>query len=603
HWAGRVSMFAANLTFVLGALAVLAACGWWAVAPFRRQLAYPLAQAPLAGLVLAPIGTLAIMVALTVELRWAAAAAIAALAAGSLASAWVGRGGGPENWRVPLGLVIPLAAAAVWFVTRVDLFFGSPGLNFAHGTDHLGYAHVADWLQQAPQNPTRALAPDDWYGSWLQLMYTADPRFGSFAFLALVSHFSGRSAAFAYDLGCAVVLTAASLGVGGLFARRPATFAVLTAGLFTSFWFDWSRAGYLGKTTAYPATILTAGLLFAWVDRARREGTGPLFPLSAIAALTAGAAVFFPGVVAALFLALLGLAFVFAAALLPGEPAGRRLGDPVVAVALLVALAVLSSGIIARPLFLVGRIPLPWSWSELLLHATEVDGLLAARTGLPPGAVWALVFVLLATWAAVAALAVLHRVPAATAALIAPLALLGGLLAADLRWQAMNFIGMYVPLLLCGTAALADALAGRTSRRWLAWGLTALLAATVVSHLPRFAATAAFHGGRDAPPLFRFSARETDALAAAIRRGGGTALVDTAGARHFPIFLMVELGRRGIPLQWTEESWKGILGYRRWPVPTYRTRAPLRIVTRTEAGQERPGSILRTTQFELLPQD
>jgi hypothetical protein len=598
-------MFAANLAFVLGALVVLAACGWWAVAPFRGQLAYPLAQAPLAGLVLAPLATLAVMVGLTVELRWAAAAAGAALIAGSLAAAGAGRGGGPASWRVPLGLAVPLAAAAVFFVTRVDLFFGSPGLNYAHGTDHLGYAHVADWLQRPPRNVGLTPAPEDWYSSFPQVIFLGDPRFGSFGYLALVSLASGRSSAFAYDLGCAVVLSAASLGIGGLFARRAATFALLTAGLFTSFWFDWSRAGYLGKTTSYPAILLTAGLLFAWMDQARRDGTGPLFGLAAVAALAAGAAVLFPGIVAALFLALLGVAFVLAAALSPGAPAGtwRRLRDPVVAVALLVALAVLSSGIIARPLFLVGRTPIAWSRSDLLLRATEVDGLLAARTGLPPWALWGLVLVLLATWAAVAALALLLRAPAATAATVAPLALLGGLLAADLRWTAMNFIGMYVPLVLCGTAALADALAARPARRWLAWGLTALLAATVVSHVPRFAATAAFHGGRDAPPLFRFSARETDALAAAIQREGGMALVEAATAPHFPIFLMVELGRRGILLQWTAASWRWVLGYRPWPAPTYPTPAPLRIVTRNAAGEERPEAILRTTQFELLRQD
>jgi hypothetical protein len=600
-------MFAANLAFVLGALVALAACGWWAVAPFRRQLAYPLAQAPLAGLVLAPLATLGVMVGLTVELRWAALAAVAGLTAGSLAAVRVGRGGGPERWRAPVGLAVPLAAAAVFFVTRVDLFFGSPGLNYAHGTDHLGYAHLADWLQGPLRNAARTPAPEDWYGSFPQFIYTFDPRFGAFAFLALVSLASGRSGAFAYDLGCAVVLAAASLGIGGLFARRAVTFALLAAGLFTSFWFDWSRAGYLGKTTSYPAILLTAGLLFAWIDRARRDGAGPLFPLAAVAALAAGAAVFFPGIVAALFLALLGLAFVGAAALAPGAPAPpgtwRRLRDPVVAVALLVALAVLSSGIIARPLFLVGRIPIAWSRVDLLLRATEVDGLLADRTGLPPWAVWTLVLALLATWAAVATLALLLRAPAATAATVAPVALLGGLVAADLRWTAMNFIGMYVPLVLCGTAALADTLAARPARRWLAWSLTALLAATVVSHLPRFAATAAFHGGRDAPPHFRFSARETDALAAAIRREGGMALVDAAIAPHFPIFLMVELGRRGIPLQWTAASWRWVLGYRPWPAPTYPTRAPLRIVTRAASGEERPEAIVRTTQFELLRQD
>jgi hypothetical protein len=64
---------------------------------------------------------------------------------------------------------------------------------------------------------------------------------------------------------------------------------------------------------------------------------------------------------------------------------------------------------------------------------------------------------------------------------------------------------------------------------------------------------------------------------------------------------MVELGRRGIPLQWTERSWKPVLGYRPWPVPTHETPAPLRIVVRPGDGGRAGGDVvLRTTQFELL---
>jgi hypothetical protein len=316
-------MYVANLGFVLGALVVLGACGWWAVAPFRAQFAHSLAQAPLAGMILAPMATLGVMVGLSVELRSAAAMAIGALAAGSAVAAWLGRGARVGDWRLAAGAALAVGAAAVWFVTPTDLFFGSPGLGYAHGTDHLGYAHVADWLQRGPYNPAVTLRPEDWYASWPQLMYAGDPRFGSFALLALVSLVSGRSGAFAYDLGCAVVLAAASLGVAAVFARRSLTFGVLAVGLFTSFWFDWSRTGYLGKTTAYPASILAAGLLFAWIDRTRREGPAPLFPLAAVAALTAGAAILFPGLVAALFLGLLGATFLVATALRPAEPAAR----------------------------------------------------------------------------------------------------------------------------------------------------------------------------------------------------------------------------------------------------------------------------------------
>jgi hypothetical protein len=598
------TMYGANLAFVLGALVVLGACGWWAVAPLRRQLAYSLVLAPLAGMVLVSIGSLAVTVVFRADVRVAAVTTILALCAGSLASARLDRDDLPREWALPLVAAVVVSAGAVWFVTRTDLFFGSPGLLYLHGTDHLGYAHVADWLRLRPDSVATTPSPDDWYGSWPQLMFLWDPRFGSFMLLAVVSVFSGRPGAFAYDLASAVVLAAAALGVAALFARRRSTFAVLTAALFTGFWFDWNRAGYLGKTTGYPATILAAGLFLAWVTRLRREGPPPLLALAAVAALTAGAAVMFSGLVTALFLALLGLTFLAATALAPAEPgmpAGvLGLRDPVVALVLLVALGILSSGIIARPLFYFGRFPLPWSWRDLLVHAVELEGLMPGRTGLPSAAQTGLALALLAAWIGLAGLAVRHRVPVAAAALTAPLLLLAGLYAADLRWHAMNFIGIYGALLLGGTAALLDGVEGPSHRRGLRLAVLAFLLIGAASHLPRFAATAAFQGGRDTPPPYRFSSREADALAAAILREGGSALVDTGGAPHFSIFLLIELGRRGIPLQFTERSWKPVLGYRPWPVPTYQTPAPLRIVTRTEGSRGGEAPILRTTQYELL---
>ena len=600
------SMYATNLAFVTAALLVLGASGWWAVVPLRRQFAYPLAQAPLAGMILVPLGTLAANVLLRLPFPTAALTAICALTAASVVAASTTRQRSFGEWRVPLAVAGAAAAGAVWFLTRTDLFFGSPGLVYAHGTDHLGYAHLADWLRLWMAEPARIPVPENPYGSWPQLMFAADPRFGSFAWLAVVSIFSGRSGAFAYDLASAIVFAAAAPGVAAVFARRPLTFAALAAGLFTSFWFDWNRGGYLGRTMSYPATIFLAGLFFAAVAEARRRDHAPT-PygwLVVLAALTAGAALFHSGILVALFLALLGVTFALASTLLdPARPGwvdrARDLRDPLLGLAILFAIAVLSTGVLSRPLYFdVGR--LPWSWPDIFLRVTETEGVLAGLTGLPARVVRALALVVPVAWVAVALLTVVHRVPAAATALLAPPLLLGALVVANLRQPALIFTGIYVPLFLCGTAALADALAERPARRWVTVGVQLLLVAMVVSHLPRYAGTAAFHGGRATPPLFRFSSAETDALAAGILREGGTALVDTGTTPHFGIFLLVELGRRGIPLQWTPESWKMILFYRRWPVPTYASVAPLRIVVRAPLGTGTELPLVRTTQFDLL---
>jgi hypothetical protein len=130
-------------------------------------------------------------------------------------------------------------------VARHDLFprlwerYRAPRARY----DVLGYAIVADWLRLRPGDVAFLPSPDDWYGVWPQILFLGDPRFGAFNLLAVVSVCSGRSGPFAYDLASAVVLAAASLGVAALFARRRSTFGILTAAVFTGFWFDWNRAG------------------------------------------------------------------------------------------------------------------------------------------------------------------------------------------------------------------------------------------------------------------------------------------------------------------------------------------------------------------------
>jgi hypothetical protein len=330
-----------------------------------------------------------------------------------------------------------------------------------------------------------------------------------------------------------------------------------------------------------------------------------MIALAGVAAVTAGVAVMFSGVVTGLFLALIGSLYLAMMAVPGGRPVSpapsRDATAPWVVLGLLVALSILSSGIVARPL-IYGSVPLPWSWRYLLIQAVEVEGMPPGRTGLRPGMMWAIAVALLVVWALLGALAVFQRIAPAAALLIGPLLLLACLYAADLRWHAMIFIGSYGAMLLCGSAAMIDATAGPGHGRWVSPTVLCALLLCIGSHLPRFAATARYQGGKDTPALLRFSSTESDALAAAIQREGGSAMVDTGETPHFSAFLMVELGRRGIPLQWSEQCWKLIVGYRPWPVPKYAKAAPLKIVLRTDRSPGSGTPILRTTQFELRRQ-
>jgi hypothetical protein len=129
--------------------------------------------------------------------------------------------------------------------------------------------------------------------------------------------------------------------------------------------------------------------------------------------------------------------------------------------------------------------------------------------------------------------------------------------------------------------------------------VTIFLLVPIGMGLPRYAASFASLGGDASPPLYRFSLEETDQLAAAV---AGGAVIDVGNGPHFNIFLVVELGGRGIPFQFSETSWRAFLGYRPWPLPRYDKPMPISIVLRSEANSASPGLIMRTTQFDVLRQ-
>jgi hypothetical protein len=102
-----------------------------------------------------------------------------------------------------------------------------------------------------------------------------------------------------------------------------------------------------------------------------------------------------------------------------------------------------------------------------------------------------------------------------------------------------------------------------------------------------------------AAPLYRFSLAETDRLATAV---AGGAVIDVGEGPHLNIFLVVELGGRGIPFQLSETSWRAFLGYRPWAFPQYDKPWPISIVLRSEENTASPRLLMRTTQFDVMRQ-
>src|SRR5687767_6788067 len=294
--------------------------GGFAVAPFRHHRPHVVLASPFVGLLVTTFGMslgyqllgLPFMVSL-----------VATAAVGILATAWtVYRAGLHVDLRSgAFAGVLAVLVAAIGAATSASaaIEVGGPALHYWTGTDHLGYTHPADWMIAHPPWERPRVDPAVPYESWPALMLEADPRFGSLALVALVAVVRGVPATFAYDPTCAVTLSAAVLGVAALFARSRLTLCLLVLGLLTCHWYDYGRAGYLGRVLGYPAAGTVIGMLLA--------AGAPLRPvmLVPIVLVAAGAASVYVADATVLFVGAIGGTFVLASLALCREPLTRRL--------------------------------------------------------------------------------------------------------------------------------------------------------------------------------------------------------------------------------------------------------------------------------------
>src|SRR5688572_2923061 len=246
-------------------LPALGAVGGFVVVPFRQRLPFAGLAAPFAGLLLMgfggaltynvlglPIAAGFVLTALSGVL--ATALAVERVSRGtSLVACW-------RSWLYPAAVAVLLAGVVAWHTTWATILLGHTGLEYWFGTDHLGYAHVADWIIAHPPWDRPRADPALSYESWPNLILSSDPRFGAFAIVALIAMIRGFSGAFAYDPASAVVLTVSILGVAALFSRGRISLLLLVAGLLSSHWFDYTRSGFFGKALGYPAAFYVAGL-------------------------------------------------------------------------------------------------------------------------------------------------------------------------------------------------------------------------------------------------------------------------------------------------------------------------------------------------------
>lgn len=548
------------------------ACGWFAVAPLARLVGHPVLLAPLAGLLLLPAGTLLAYVAL--PLPFAAAATLAASACGAL-SVREGLAGLRDRPAASLAAAALVALIATLLCQAATLREGEPAILFLWGTDQAGYGQVADWLRQHLATQAPRTDPRLPLQSWPALSFQSDPRFGTYALVALASLATGLPGLFAYDIASTVALAAAVMALAGLGARRFAGVLLLAIALLASQWFDLGRAGYLGKLLGFPVVLFLGGLVMRLPDLPKHAVPGMA---ARLVGLGMAAGTVYPGVVQAILLTVLILPWLLL----------RRDARGVVPVVALVVLGVaMASGLAARPL-VAGYPQSPAAWPEIL---ARIAGLLPLEGIGEPGRMPhpGRSLTVAALWIGCAALALWRRAAMAAAFLLMPALLLCAAALTGQRPAAAQLAGLAMPAVLVGAMLLAD----HVRWRMAAFGVVALL---ILVQAPRFLGVAAVTVGPAMPVAFVIRHSDTERLFATI--GDRPALLDLPGPVQWPLAVLALAGP-GRALFFAPPTWRALFDYRHWappPVPDDPTPRIVAVGTPVATGDV----VIRTRQFVLL---
>jgi hypothetical protein len=586
--------FLTQFAFIFGTVLFLAVSGLGILVPYARRFRFLLIASPQAGLLLLTTATQSIYSILYLRIGTALLIASAAsLVVTTISLVVTGFRPQPREFLLFLLCAAVMSGVYAGASCASSIVTPSPSVLYSDGTDHLGYAHLADWMRDhAPSHDMgyRAVEPRSDpafpYQSLPNILLSSEPRMGAFTFLGIIGTLRGVPSSFAYDLACAVALAAAVLGVASVFTTRWAIFVALALGLATAHWYDFTHAGFFGKALAYPSVLFAVGLFFL------SRGDYRPWIIAALLAAAAGSALMLSGYVTAMLLLVLGMPAIFLNAL-----HSRRVETQDVAVlGLMAVFAVATSGFFVRPYG--GTFPGdPYGTLATALRALEIEGL-GATTGMAQPTVLVLLAFGVIVSLFLVVLAHLRHQAAATALLLVPVVFLAVLLAFHKRDVAFQLTGFFYPATLCGAAMLVS-----SRRQWmLHWAESAAcvfaIAVMIGTRMPR--AWSAVERYTDSPILARYtiSLDEFDAIERVAN--GRSILVDLGSGPQLPIAVLVELGRRNLQLQWTPATWHSVVGGWRpsWQIPSYPCPAQLRLLWRDDAAATTP--LVSTRNFLLV---
>jgi hypothetical protein len=263
------------------------------------------------------------------------------------------------------------------------------------------------------------------------------------------------------------------------------------------------------------------------------------------------------------------------------------------------AVALFSSGTIARPLYLTNP-PLDITWIDLWISASSVVSTESTFSLLPFKLIYVLASLVGLLWVAIIFITICQRKSEAAALLLGTACIALVLTITGQKWKFYETLSIYIPAAICAVGiALNDQSMVSNRNRAVDIFLPTFAAAIIVLGLGRFVTTLVYTVGPKAYSPFTFSLSEFDRLTAIVREAGG-AYIDTSDV-SMTAPLVLEFTKRSIPFHLSPRSWKAFLGYRPWEVPEYSPKYTLTIVDKMPSVSVE-GGLLNTTQYSLLTQ-
>jgi hypothetical protein len=524
------------------ALMALGLAGGWALRPFERDdRPYLWLAAPLAGLFTLGGSMVVLYYGFRVLtfgtcLGWGSGLNAAATIIGL-----VRRPPGRPPWRRWVAGAAATLAAAV-FATVVSnqtaITSREPTLTELEGTDMFGYAIGADWLRaHTASEPPRL---DHYFEGMIHIwLFEEGDRPVTFFLAAAASEVRGTSSLFSYDWASGVVLAAAVVGFAGAFASDGLVLAVLLVGGGTTNWLANARTGFMGKSVAYPGTLLLTALLLSTVEKPSRSRVGVLAAVGASVAYSIAPAL------AAVVLTIVAIGYACSRAAFFHRD--RSFVRPVALMLALVAVTVLPAFLRHYSTRRVLVPVVPVDWSVVIPVAFDLEPPAAPLLSRPTEHV--LLCLCGAVLLTLAGLAFRRRQVAALALLACAGAVPGTwLLGLPLIF---SFQGIIYPLTLAGAAHLA-----RT--RWAAL----LLAGLVALHVPTIDQTARRYLDDPRRAILRESEMRS------LRNAIGAESVDVMlGYPADSLLVVAELLARGARVQLRQPAWERSL--RTWALSAH----------------------------------